>query len=291
MQPRFDRSLLLLPLLAVLLPASTLAQEVPVHEKFIPTLWVQTAIEWEGLCRQAYQQARAALDFALKKNKRHSAALEQTGSLKRKKPAVILDIDETVLDNSPGQARQVLANTGFVPKDWAAWVNEAQAKPIPGALAFCRYAASRGVAVIFVTNRDASEEAATRRNLAHWGFPLDARMDTVLTRGEKPEWNSSDKGTRRAAVAATHRIVLLVGDDLGDFLGGARTTLAERRKLTAPHAERWGRDWIALPNPGYGSWEDALYDQPRPATPELRIKQKQRYLDTGGAAALAADSR
>lgn len=273
-----------------LLLAAARAQEIPVHEKFIPTLWVQTAVEWEGLCRQAFQQARAALDFALKKNKKHSAALEQqTGSLKKKKPAVILDIDETVLDNSPGQARQVMANTGFVPKDWTAWVAEARAKAIPGAVEFCRYAASRGVTVFFVTNRDASEEAATRRNLERWGFPLDARIDTVLTRNEKPEWSSSDKASRRTVVASTHRIVLLVGDDLGDFVGGARTSVAERRKLTAGHVERWGRDWIVLPNPGYGSWEDALYDQPRPAEAEARIKQKQRYLDVAGAA--AAESR
>jgi len=203
---------------------------------------------------------------------------------------VILDIDETVLDNSPGQARQVLANTGFVSKDWTAWVGEARAKAIPGAVEFCRDAASRGVTVFFVTNRDAEEEDATRRNLERWGLPLDARLDTVLTRGEKPEWNSSDKSSRREAVAATHRIALLVGDDLGDFLGGARTVVAERRKLTAPHAGRWGRDWIVLPNPGYGSWEDALYDPPRPADAELRIKQKQRYLDTAGAAP-AAESR
>ncbi|MCC6539439.1 MAG: 5'-nucleotidase, lipoprotein e(P4) family [Bryobacterales bacterium] len=281
MQHRLSASRLwLIPILAASLPPARAQQEIPVHEKLIPTLWVQTAVEWEGLCRQAFQQARAALDFALKKNKKHSAALEQpTGSFKKKKPAVILDIDETVLDNSPGQARQVLANAGFVPKDWAVWVNEAQAKAIPGAAEFCRYAASRGVTVFFVTNRDTSEEAATRRNLEHAGFPLDARIDTVLTRGEKPEWASSDKSARRTIVASTHRIVLLVGDDLGDFLSGVRTTPAERRKLTTSHAERWGRDWIVLPNPGYGSWEEALYDQPRPADAATRLQQKQRYLD------------
>jgi len=264
------------PLLLVL-PILLNAQEPFVHQKILPTLWVQTAPEWRGLCEQAYQAARLALDMALKHSK-SSAALEQSGKFWKKKPAVILDIDETVLDNSPGQARQVTANTDFVPRDWSRWVGEAKAEPVPGAVEFCRYARSRGVRVFFVTNRDASEEPATRRNLERWGFPLDPDVDTVLTRGERPEWNASDKGTRRQAVADGYRIVLLVGDDFGDFLSGVRVPPEKRRELAAPHREKWGRQWILLPNPGYGSWEDALYDTPKSPDPAERMRQKQRYL-------------
>ena len=248
----------------------------------MPTLWVQTAPEWRGLCEQAYLAARVALDSALR-HKKQPAALEQTGPAAgkywKKKPAVILDIDETVLDNSPGQARQVTANSDFVPKDWAGWVSEAKAQPIPGAVAFCRYARSRGVRVFFITNRDAADEPATRRNLELWGFPLDKDIDTVLTRGEKPDWNTSEKAKRREVVAATHRIVMLIGDDLGDFLPGVRVAPAKRRELAAPYRERWGRQWIVLPNPGYGSWEEALYDAPKATDPEERMRQKRRYLD------------
>ena len=270
-------------LLLLIPPCLLLAQEPLVHQKLLPTLWVQTTPEWRALCEQAYLTARLALDPALR-HKKQSAALEQAGQpFSRKKPAVILDIDETVLDNSPGQARQVAANTDFVAKDWAGWVNEAKAQAIPGAVEFCRYARSRGVRVFFITNRDTADEPATRRNLELRGFPLDADIDTVLTRGEKPEWNTSDKATRRQAVAATHRIVMLIGDDLGDFLPGVRVPPEKRRELAAPYRERWGRQWIVLPNPGYGSWEEALYDAPKSADPEERMRQKRRYLD--GAAA------
>lgn len=252
------------------------------HQKLMPTLWVQTAPEWRGLCEQAYKAARAGLDRALR-DKKSTAALEQSGpeagKYWKKKPAVILDVDETVLDNSPGQARQVTANTDFVPADWGRWVGEAKAAAIPGAVEFCRYADSKGVKVIFITNRSAAEEQATRRNLERHGFPLYADFDSVLTRGEKPEWAESDKGARRKSVAERFRILMLFGDDLGDFLSGVRTDPAKRKALTEPHRERWGKQWIVLPNPGYGSWEESLYDSPRPADPEVRMQQKRRYLD------------
>ncbi len=271
-----------LPFLLFLPVHALRAQEPWVHQKTLSTLWVQTSPEWRGLCEQSYVTARTALDAALKK-KRSTAALEQLGppggKYWKKKPAIILDIDETVLDNSPGQARQVAANTEFVPKDWNQWVTEAKAQAVPGAVAFCQYARSRGVRVFFITNRDAAQEDDTRRNLEHWSFPLDKDVDTILTRGEKPEWNSSDKGTRRQAVAAGYRILLLIGDDFGDFLSGVRLPPAKRLELAAPHREKWGRQWILLPNPGYGSWEEALYDAPRPADPEDRMRQKRRYLD------------
>ena len=257
------------------------AQEPLVHQKLMPTLWVQTSPEWRGLCEQAYRSARLALDAALRSRK-STAAVEQSGSeggkYWRKKPAVILDVDETVLDNSPGQARQVASNTDFVADDFDRWVGEAKAEAIPGALEFCRYARSRGVRVFFVTNRGASQETDTRRNLERLGFPLDKDIDTVFTRGERPDWNTPDKGTRRQAVAAGHRILLLLGDDLGDFLSGVRVSPEKRRELAAPHRDKWGRQWIVLPNPGYGSWEEALYDTPKSPDPEERMRQKRRYL-------------
>jgi 5'-nucleotidase (lipoprotein e(P4) family) len=258
------------------------AAEPHVHQKLMPTLWVQTAPEWRALCEQAYRTARVALNAALH-NKKFTAATEQmgpaAGKFWKKKPAVILDVDETVLDNSPGQARQVNSNTDFVAKDWAQWVSEAKAEAIPGAVEFCKYARSRGVRVFFVTNRDATDEAATRKNLERLGFPLDTDIDTLLLRGEKPEWSTSEKGARRQAVAAGFRIVMLVGDDFGDFLSGVRVSPEKRRELAAPHGAKWGREWIVLPNPGYGTWEEALYDVPKSADPEERMRQKRRYLN------------
>jgi len=112
--------------------------------------------------------------------------------------------------------------------------------------------------VFYVTNRVQQGERATRENLAALGFPLDPQVDTVLTRGERPDWQPSTKGPRRAHVARNYRILLLVGDDLGDFVGETSGTAEERHARTAPQSERWGRQWIMLPNPTYGSWERAV---------------------------------
>lgn len=251
------------------------AGEPAVHPKLAPTLWVQTALEWRGLCLQAYRLATQQLRVALK-DKSWTAAVEQSGKFKKLRPAVVLDIDETVLDNSAGQARQVLGNTGFVPADWNQWVSEQKAPAIPGAVEFCRYAESRRVRVFYVTNRDAAQEDATIANLTRLGFP--ATKETVLCRGERPEW-ASEKTSRRQLVAATHRILLLIGDDLGDFLPGVRTTIEKRVELTKPYEGNWGTKWFLLPNPGYGSWEDAVLAPDPPADLQQRLGRRRSRLD------------
>jgi acid phosphatase len=186
-------------------------------------------------------------------------------------PAVIVDIDETVLDNSYFQARMVRDRTTFSETLWSGWVEEARATPIPGAKAFVDYAAKQRVTVFYVTNRMASGEAATRRNLAAHGFPLGEKVDTVLTRGERPEWQASAKGPRRAHIARDYRILLLIGDDLGDFVANAAGTPEERSARTASSESWWGRRWIMLPNPTYGSWERAVVAT---ATDPLEAKRR-----------------
>ncbi len=263
-----------LPILTLAFSLSAQPPDPPTHQKLIPTLWTQTAVEWRAACQQAYRQARIQLDRALK-DKRWTAAVEQTGNVRKLPPAVILDIDETVLDNAPGQARQVLAGIDFNPAQWDQWVRESKAEAIPGALDFCRYAASRNVRVFYVTNRDQAQEEATRANLARLGLPLASNEDTVLTRGEVGQ--GSDKGERRKKVAERYRVALLIGDDLGDFLSNVRGTLQDRAALAAPYAEYWGAKWILLPNPSYGSWEQSLYGDA--STPEERLQRKRRHID------------
>jgi acid phosphatase len=220
--------------------------------------------------------ARLRLDEALGEPN-WSAAPEQSGDYRNLPPAVILDIDETVLDNSPGQARQVMAGTGFVPAQWDAWVRQAKADAIPGAVEFCRYAAARNVAVFFITNREQEHEEATRANLARLGFPLHGAEDAVLSRSENG-WGS-EKAPRRRVIAARHRVLLLVGDDLGDFLPDIRTTVERRHAAAAPFEEFWGRKWILLSNPSYGSWEQALLDGSASTNGAGRIQVLERRLD------------
>jgi 5'-nucleotidase (lipoprotein e(P4) family) len=245
------------------------------HENLNATLWMQTALEYEASTLQAFRLARLQLDAALA-DPAWTAALEQTADAAALPPAVIVDVDETVLDNSYYQARMVRDNTAYSSATWDPWVMEQKATAIPGAREFAQYAAGKGVTIFYVTNRTANLEAATRANLASEQFPLAAGVDTVLTRGERPEWNASAKGPRRAHVAATHRILLLVGDDLGDFVVDPAGTPEQRRAATAPQADWWGRRWIMLPNPTYGSWERAILGTG--ADPNAARRRALRYV-------------
>lgn len=238
-------------------PAATGPAATAPHENLNAVLWMQTALEYEASAVQAYRLAAMQLDLALKESA-WTAALEQTADASRLPPAVIVDVDETVLDNSYYQARQIRDNSQFAADTWDRWCMEARATAIPGAPGFTQYAEQRGVTVFYITNRTTNVEDATRRNLAALGFPLSGGVDTVLTRGERPEWQASAKGARRAHVARDYRVLLLVGDDLGDFAVDASGTRQQRAARTAPQAEWWGRRWIMLPNPTYGSWERAV---------------------------------
>jgi len=238
------------------------------HENLNAVLWMQTSVEYRGLTTQIYRGAQVALDRALKDAK-STAAVEQTGDPSALPPAVILDLDETVLDNSAFQARQVADSTpvkgiGYDPAAWARWVGEEKSGAIPGAVEFLEYARARGVTPIYVTNRSVNDadghgEAATRNVLRRLGVPVDETTDTVLVRGENG-WDSSDKGPRRAFVAQHYRILLLVGDNFEDFVSvpPEGRSMAARDALAAKYADRWGTQWIVLPNPTYGSWEQAV---------------------------------
>lgn len=248
------------PAVTAAAPAAAVAPAPPVgsREGLLATLWVQSAAEYEAAALQAYAAARVALDAALA-DPTWTAAPEQEGAdYASLPPAMILDVDETVLDNSPYQAWLLTQGVAYDLGSWHRWCDAGMAEPIPGALEHTRYAASRGVTVFYVTNRRAVVLEGTRANLARHGFPLAADRETLLLRGARPDWGS-DKGTRRAEVAREFRIVQMVGDNLGDFLSGIDTTPAERAALVERYRDWWGERWIMLPNPMYGSWQGALF--------------------------------
>ena len=236
---------------------TTATSRAVAHENLNAVLWMQTSLEYEAAAQQAYRLAQIQLDAALA-DPRWTAAIEQQGDASKLPPAVIVDVDETVLDNTYYQARLIRDNATYATATWDPWVAEARATAVPGSVEFTQYAATKGVTVFYVTNRTANLEAATRKNLVAEKFPVSDAVDTVLVRGERPEWSASAKGPRRAFVAKDYRILMLIGDDLGDFVIDASGTPDDRRTRTAAQSEWWGRRWIMIPNPTYGSWERAI---------------------------------
>jgi acid phosphatase len=262
--------------LGVILALPLLAQTPPVMDGLNATAWMETSVEYRVSALQAWKLAHFALPAALK-DKRWTAALEQTGDFAKLPPALIVDIDETVLDNSPGQARFLLEGSGrFNFTIWGQWTAEHKAKPVPGALEFLREADAQGVTVFYVTNRGIKDQDVTRLNLTEQGFPVKAAAadlgDTLLMSGEKEGW-TSDKSSRRAAIAKYYRVLFLCGDDLNDFFS-AKLPLAERATKAREHEAWFGERWIMLPNPAYGSWEDALYDYDR-MLPAAAVEQRK----------------
>lgn len=243
------------------------------------TLWVQNSAEYKALTKMVYQSAEAHLDTALSTGS-WTASLEQQGSDYRNlTPAVILDVDETVLDNSAFQARLIKNSESYTPEKWNNWVREQKADPVPGALSFTQAAVDKGITVIYLTNRDASVEEATYQNLKKLGFPLKKDVDVLLTNNERPGW-TSDKVIRRKHVAENHRILMLLGDNLNDFLPAKDITGSERNKFIEEYENRLGTQWFMFPNPVYGSWVDALYNFDSSLSPEQIEAKKLEKLDT-----------
>ena len=189
-----------------------------------------------------------------------------------------MDVDETVLDNSGYQAWMVMKGTTFDPKTWNAYVKTVTSVAIPGAVEFTQYADSKGVKVFYVSNRTADEEEATRKNLERFGFPLATSIDVVLTARERPDWGSA-KGTRRAHVAKDYRVLLNLGDNFADFVDEFRGNSAERLKVMEGHKDRWGREWIMIANPSYGSFESAAFGHDFKLSEADKRKAKRNALD------------
>jgi acid phosphatase len=240
-------------------------------------LWDQTSVEFKANALGAYALARIRLDEALADKSWTAAPTEQTGNFQDQPPAVILDVDDTVLNTSAYQAWNVVNDTGFTPDSWTNYVKAEMDVAIPGAVDFTRYAASKGVKVFYVTNRTKDEEDPTVEEMKRFGFPMGDNVDTFLSAKEKPDWGSA-KGTRRAFIAKDYRILLMFGDNLGDFTDDYKGTVEERDKVFADNAKHWGHDWIAIANPTYGSFESAPYGGDFKKSPEEQRSMKRAAL-------------
>ena len=163
MRSRWLTLVVLAVTLAVAAPA--VAQDPPAHDLLNAVLWMQRSVEFKATALTAFALARIRLDQALADPSWTAAPKEQTGAYQSLPPAIVVDIDESILDNSRYQAWMVLKDTTFDPKTWTAFVNTLTSVPIPGAVEFARYADGRGVKVFYITNRTAEEEPATRKNL------------------------------------------------------------------------------------------------------------------------------
>lgn len=220
-------------------------------------LWQTTSVEYRVVAQSIYGAAKSYLDRALA-DRQWTALPAQRENFQHLPPAVIMDIDETVIDTSRFQILLVKNGARFSRARWRDWSSQNEPGGVPGAIEFISFAQSRGVTVFFVTNRDYATEPLTRNHLVSAGIKLPDGIDTVLSQSERPDWET-DKGSRRDFIAKSYRVLMLFGDDLADFISEYRTPAQVRMSEAMKHNE-WGTKWFMLPNPMYGSWESTLYD-------------------------------
>ena len=228
------------------------------------TLWQQKAAEYRALAYQAFNIAKKRID-------------EDSKIDHGKKNAIIVDIDETVLDNSPFQATNITADRDY-PQGWNEWCDKAIAKEVPGAIDCLKYAVSKGYDVFYISNRKVKLLEGTMKNLQDMGFPQ-ANEEHILLRGE-----IKSKEPRREKVAETHYISILMGDNLGDFseiydYERGKTTVESRFKLVDDSKEKFGAKFIMLPNAMYGSWVDTVLEGNWQMPREEMLKYFENHLE------------
>jgi len=270
------------------------------RETLNAVLWMQRSVEYRVSARQVFRDAASKLAASLATT--GTAAAEQEGlpGYAALPPAVILDIDETVLDNSPYQAWRLRTGSDFQPESWNVWVRRAAAGPVPGAVEFTQAAARAGMRVIYLSNRDCkkvrpapcADKAATVENLKRAGLAL-ADADDVMFRGEQEGWYG--KEGRRLDVARRYRIVMMLGDDMRDLMPTAVVDDLRKPGGEARHAslmEKLGSRLFLLPNPSYGSWEDFILEERCKSGDVLCLERlSKRRLDALDAADITPDPK
>lgn len=198
--------------------------------------WVRTAAEYRALTLQAYRLAWDAV--------REHAAGREPGTW-----AVILDADETVLDNSDFERRIAETGQAFEEWMWDEWVMEEAAGLVPGAGEFIARVEGAGGRVAIVTNRHEGLCPATRQNLAELGVRPAALLCETETSEKEPRFRMVRDGTAADTLPPLD-VVAWVGDNIGDFPDLDQSI---RTGPAAPYAP-FGDRYFVLPNPMYGSW-------------------------------------
>ena len=226
-------------------------------------VWTQNSAEYRALCYQAFNAAKMNLDAIFFFEKKYDKPL-----------AIIADVDETVLDNSPYDGKLILNNTSYNRESWVEWGNLEIAKAIPGSLDFLKYASEKNIEIFYISNRYSEQLESTVNNLKKLGFP-DAKKSNVLLRND-----GRSKSERRKSVFKNYEVIMLLGDNLSDFNDEFEEKLStERTKYTDNLSSEFGTKLIVLPNPNYGDWESngifegkSLSDEQKESIRKSKIK-------------------
>lgn len=262
-------------------PAASAPAASAADDNLNAVLWVQASAEYGAVTTSLYRAAADHLDAALAEpNWDALVPTERANAAGGLPPAVILDVDETVLDNSPYQARLVQGGKEYDEVTWDQWVAEKKAKPVPGVVEFAKAATAKGVTLLYLSNRAEHLQAATLENLRAVGLPV--KDDSVFlglgTFVKDCEQNGSEKNCRRRLAGSQYRVLMQFGDQLGDFAEIVANTPQGRAAVAEEYGDWFGERWWMLPNPTYGSWEPAVFNNDWAQAREQRRTAKRAAL-------------
>jgi len=245
--------------------STALAAKEPVSLRALyANIYVQTSAEYRACCRTIYTCAGRQLEQSVARTDPQYT-----------KPAVVMDLDETVIDNAAFQSSLYQRGLEYTPELWAEFERSGVARigAVPGALEFIEHAESLGVTVVYLSNRNERNIDATSATLERLGINGEDLEQRLFL---KPTGGSSSKTARRDAVSAQYNVLMYFGDNLRDFSevfrspglptdpDGAdyRSAIAARKTAVDDAACHWGVDWFVLPNPVYGEWEKLVPEDP-----------------------------
>ena len=212
---------------------------IEISKKEHSLYWQKNSAEYTALSHQAYNVAKFRLD-------------EKLNSELNKRPAIVVDLDETVLNNLPYNEMLIDSSEVFTQESWSRWVNKKIATKVPGSLEFINYAKSKNVKIVYLSNRRVENYNPTKENLINLGYPFNE--DTLMLLRDE----TGDKTARRSSLN-DYEIIMLLGDNLADFSSVFyKKSNNERIQSVDSLSKMFGDKFIIFPNLIYGDWEDGF---------------------------------
>lgn len=239
-------------------------QQYQAETETMGLLWMRTSAEYRALAYQGYNVAMNAVKMAV-----------TDPSHQRKPLAIVLDADETVVDNTKLMGESIVNGNGrFDAPWWRQAVHQGKSQAMPGAVEFLNKVHKQGVEIFYVSNRYAPVNLdVTIQNFKELGFPSVDKDHVLLFEKD------SDKQPRFDMIAKKYYVVVYMGDNTGDFpIGTKGKTLAERNAIIDAHKEDFGTTFVVFPNPAYGSWVSALAKGYQNLSPEEQKQINNQYL-------------
>lgn len=226
-------------------------------------LWVQTSAEYRALCYQTFTLAKMLVDQKLAEN------------VSGKPLAIVADVDEALIDNSAYNAGMIGTDQAYSSKTWDVWMQAAEAKAMPGSVEFLNYAYENGIETFYITNRkEATGYEGTVKNLQDLGYPCIDEKHMML------KTDTSNKQIRRDKVLEDYEVIFYLGDNCNDFSEDFyNKSLEERNAAAETNKDKFGIEFIVLPNPIYGDWDGAIFEFNWGTTAEERDVYRKDHLE------------